>query len=144
MGQKEEPRFKVGQEVIRVGSGFYARTHGGALPSIDTFVITKVGRSWVTVKTGRYETRFNKATMIEDGRGYTPGGRFYLTREDYERKRDLMAALDALYDEVAKMRSGRRVPPGLKASDIVDAASFLYRRQEVLVAIERRRNTQNG
>lgn len=82
--------FKEGQELVYVPS----EKRGSGL---DTITVTKVGRKWVSFKTGRGgSNRFDKDTMLVDGGGYASPGKIYPSMAAYQDELDTEEALREL------------------------------------------------
>jgi hypothetical protein len=94
---KAEPKWKVGQRVLRVYRG-----HRASQPYWT--VITKVGRKWVTVaredRPDWIVGRFDKDTGREDSQGFSCYSDFYANAEDWQRQKHVQMRRSALKDEM--------------------------------------------
>lgn len=81
--------------------------------------VTKIGRKWVYVDKGY---RLDPLTMRVDGEGYTSPATCYLSKEEYEKKRDLEAAWNGLR---SRLRDAWAAPKGVTKEDVLQAARLL-------------------
>lgn len=76
--------FKLGQRLWHVPAQRYDKTKNG-----EWHVVKRIGRKWVTagLEDRDYtDRRFDPEDMYVDGGGYSPPGRYYLTKEEYDER----------------------------------------------------------
>jgi hypothetical protein len=106
-------KFIVGQTLW-----FVYNNYGNRSRLNSEVTITKVGREWLTLSSGR---RINKHTLEVDGKGYASPGRCYLSREIYEKR---MATLKAWRDFSSSI-DPRNPPDGVELESIAQAMRLL-------------------
>lgn len=81
--------------------------------------VTKIGRHWAELGSARF--RINVNTLLADGRGYSPPGRCYLSREAYLAE----ISLASLWGDFTRRISRINAPDGITEDAIRQAACLL-------------------
>lgn len=84
--------------------------------------ITRIGRKWLQTDCEQY--RLDIVTLRADGGNYSPPGRAYLSREDYESSLALYHAWVEFHDKVSERRW--RTPTGVTIERIREASRILF------------------